>query len=157
MTQKEFEFKIGYYYPDIDGNIASSFRSSMQANPRRAEGKPVDRGNLLIFQQIDQYHQQGSTIIAAIRLVFEEQRVGLNDDVDHEDEIDTVVREYRRYRKTRDAGLDPSRTYDDNSLAEFILSKQFALAAAIFATADKKRRIRICGKLNERIMHRVIE
>lgn len=157
MSTEEFEARLKDFYRSLDENTARAFKSSMKASPRTAEGRSVSQDNLKIFQLIDERHRQGSTVISAIRSVIEEHLIELNDHSDSEDRIETATREYRRYRKTRDAGLDPSRTYDDNSLAEFILSKQFTPAAAIFAIADKKRRIRICGKLNERIIHRVME
>ncbi len=157
MSTEEFAAKLEDFYRSLDENIARLFKISMKASPRRAEGKPVNQNKLKVFQLIDERIGQSYTIVAAIRFVVEEYNAGLSDNSDREDEIETITREYRRYRKTLDVGLDPSRTYDDQSLAEFILSKQFALAAAIFAIADEKRRIRICDKLNERIMHRVIE
>lgn len=157
MSTEEFAARLQDFYRGLDENTARAFRNSMKASPRTAEGKPVSQDNLKIFQLIDERHRQGGTVTAAIRSVIEEYPTELNDYSDSEDRIETTTRQYRRYRKVRDAGLDPSRTYDDESFAEFILSKQFALAAAIFEVADDDRLARICEKLNARIMHRVME
>ncbi|MCR5943606.1 hypothetical protein FG152_22755 [Ochrobactrum sp. XJ1] len=157
MSTEEFEARLKDFYRSLDENTARAFKSSMKASPRKAEGKPVSQNNLKIFQLIDERYRQGGTVTAAIRSVIEEHLAEVNSNSDNEDKIDTITRQYRRYRKVRDAGLDPSRTYDDDSFAEFILSKQFALAAAIFEVADDERVARICDKLNARIMHRVME
>lgn len=157
MSTEEFAARLEDLYRSLDENTARAFKSSMKASPRTAEGKPVSQNNLRIFQLIDERHRHGGTVSAAVRSIIEEYFTELNDHSDSEDRIETTARQYRRYRKVRDAGLDPSRTYDDESFAEFILSKQFALAAAIFAVADDERVARICDKLNARIMHRVVE
>lgn len=157
MSTEEFAARLQDLYRSLDENTARAFRNSMKASPRTAEGKPVSQNNLKIFQLIDERHRQGGTVTAAIRSIIEEHFAEVNSNSDSEDRIETTTREYRRYRRIRDAGLDPSRTYDDQSLVEFILSKQFTLAAAVFQVANDERRARICDKFNARIIHRVME
>lgn len=115
----------------------------------RPKGQKVNTSNLSIFQCADEKRKQGTTIGEAIRYALNASPCPRRTQNDSEDEIDSLTRQYRRYRNRIDGGLDPQFSHQGSIFFEFVLMRQWSKAAAIFANANRELREKICAGLNK--------
>ena len=120
-------------------------------------GHPVDVNKIALFQHCDKQRERGVTIENAVALAMTEfpnveprrrrtQKIAGHDDPDHNKYM--LIAEYKRHLSRKKHGLDPTKQYSTNLFFEFILTKQWGRAAAVFHKANKQRRRDLCERLN---------
>lgn len=123
-----------------------------------ARGQPINTSALRLFELASLEHQRGATLETAIERAMEQfpdvkprrrrkKKVAGHTDPDHDKLI--LLAEYKRYRSLITAGLDPAIAYSTNNFFEFILTRQWQLAAAVFSKSNKQRRAKLCEHLNQ--------
>ncbi len=121
-------------------------------------GHPVDVNKIALFQHCDRQREHGVTIENAVVHAMTEfpdveprrrrtQKVAGHTDPDHVKEM--LIAEYKRYLSRKRHGLDPAVQYSTNLFFDFLLTKQWDRAAAVFCKANKQRRLDLCERLNK--------
>lgn len=138
-----------------DPGTISDIDASLGKLPIR--GQPINSNALKLFRYADVEHQRGATLETAIEHAMGQlpdvkprrrrtKKVAGHTDPDHDKLI--LLAEYKRYRGLIAAGLDPAIAYSTNNFFEFILTRQWQKAAAVFTKANKQRRAKLCSRLN---------
>lgn len=149
LLQSRFQY---LYEPTIE-NI-QAIDDALGRLPVR--GHPVDVNKIALFQHCDRQRERGVTIENAVALAMTEfpnveprrrrtQKIAGHDDPDHNKLM--LIAEYKRYLSRKKHGLDPTH-YSRNVFFEFVLTKQWDRAAAVFHKANKQRRHDLCERLN---------
>lgn len=121
-------------------------------------GHPISANKIALFQCCDRKREKGLTIENALECAIAEfpgaeprrrrtGKVAGHTDPDHVKEM--LIAEYKRYLSRKKHGLDPAMQYSRNIFFEFILTKQWDRAAAVFRKANKQRRHDLCRRLND--------
>lgn len=162
------------FHPDLDREefaqrLAVRFSFLQSADPKTiadvdaslgrlpTRGQPINVNTVALFRQADAKHRNGTTLETAIELAMEQfpdvkprrrrtKKIDGHTDPDHDKFM--LLAEYKRYRGLLSVGLDPAIPYSTNNLFEFILTRQWQKAAAVFAKANKEQRARYCLRLN---------
>ena len=138
-----------------DPGTISDIDASLGKLPIR--GQPINANALKLFRHADIEHQRGAALETAIERAMEQlpdvkprrrrtKKIAGHTDPDHDKLI--LLAEYKRYRGLIAAGLDPAIAYSSNNIFEFVLTRQWQKAAAIFSKANKQRRAKLCWRLN---------
>lgn len=150
MLESRFQF-----LQPADQKTVSDIEASLGKLPTR--GQPINGNTLELFRHADTEHQRGATLETAIERAMEQlsdvkprrrraKKIAGHTDPDHDKLI--LLAEYKRYRGLIAAGLDPAIAYSTNNFFEFVLTRQWEKAAAIFSKANKERRAKLCSRLN---------
>lgn len=159
MKKGEFASLLELHFDHItDANqkMVEDIKASLGTLPTR--GQPVDLKKIELFRHADAEKNNGATIeVAVVRAMVRYpdikprrsliKMIAGHDDPDHDKGM--LITEYKRYRSRKANGLDPSVSYSTNNFFEFILTKQWGIAAAIFIKANELRRSAFCTRLNE--------
>lgn len=159
MSKNEFAMMLESrfcYLQSADRKTVLEIESSLGVFPTR--GHPINAAALALFRQADTEHQKGASLEKAIERAMElfptvkprrrrTKKIDGHTDPDHDKFI--LLAEYKRYRASVDAGLNPAVAYSTNNFFEFILTRQWPKAAAVFAKANKEQRTRYCLRLNQ--------
>lgn len=142
-----------------DAKTVSEIDASLGKLP--TPGRPVNANTLILFRCADAAYVDGTTLETAIECAMEQfphikpqprrrrtKKITIRTQrsPDHDKEI--LLAEYKRYRGLIAAGLDPAIAYSTNNFFEFILTRQWQKAAAVFTKANKQRRAKLCSRLN---------
>lgn len=156
MSQQEMaaalEARFGYLRTASDREVAALEQSLREL---RAPGQPINQRNLQIFRYADEERERGATNDDAIRHALEqyqsqhERRHHTADD--NEDDIETLIRLYRRYRKKVACGLEPDIANSRELFFSYVLHRQWESASAIFVNVSTERRQTLCDALNRNI------
>lgn len=142
---KALEERFGYLQPPSD--FVEAISNSSNAPPVR--GMPVNVENVQLFMRIDELLQQGMTHLAATEFAVTEATQSHKDSGnDIQDKVESLIRQYRRYRRRVDGGLDPYRRYNKDSFSAHIMAREWKKAAAIFSDSKTERRVQLCDMLN---------
>lgn len=159
MDSVSFASALGKCFNDIAGlsprDIADMKRSWEQIP---IAGQPIRPEKIALFEYIEAQHENGETVESTLQTAIgrgfapiPRRRRGSDPLQDVEK---SLLREYWRYKRKKNAGLDPAIAYGSNALFDSILAKQWDTAAAIFANANKVRRIKVCDTLNRILQNR---
>lgn len=138
-----------------DPRTISDIDASLGKLPIR--GQPINASALKLFRYADIEHRRGATLETAIERTMalfpdvkprrrRTKKVAGHTDPDHDKLV--LLAEYKRYRGLVAAGLDPAIPSSLNIFFEFVLTRQWQKAAAIFSKANKQRRAKLCSRLN---------
>lgn len=152
MLQQRFQ-----HLPPAEPKTVSDIDNSLDTLPTR--GQPIKGDAIKLFRCADIIVQNGATLEAAIVSAMEtfpdvkpRQRrprkitTKTIRDPDHDKLI--LLAEYKRYRAIIESGLNPAVAYSRNNFFEYILTRQWETAAAIFTKANKERRKILSDALN---------
>lgn len=147
------------FLQSADPKTISEIDASLGSLPTR--GRPINVNALKLFRYADAEYGNGATLEIAVERAMEQypaakpkprRRRTKKIMIESENELDhdkfILLAEYKRYRGLLNVGLDPAIPYSTNNFFEFILTRQWQRAAAVFAKASKEQRARYCFRLN---------
>lgn len=150
------ETRFDFLQP-ADPHTVAEIDASLGRYPTR--GQPKNINALKLFRQADIELERGVTQETAIERAMEllpdvkphhrrTKKITIRTDRDPDHDKEILLAEYKRYRALIAAGLDPAIPYSIGNFFEFILTRQWQRAAAVFTKANKERRLKFCARLN---------
>lgn len=157
ISREEFAQRLEVrfsFLQSADPKTITEIDASLGKLPTR--GQPINVNALALFRHADAQHKNSMTLETALELAMEKfpdvkprrrhTKIDGHTDPDHDKFM--LLAEYKRYRGLLSVGLDPAVPYSTNNFFEFILTRQWQKAVAVFAKANKEQRARYCLRLN---------